>query len=155
MQGNEFFLKLDGIEGESQDQKHKGEIEIDSFSLAVANAEAPSAGAGKSAWQDMRFSGKIDKSYPKLRLACVSGERLKKALLTARKAGKTQQEYLKLTMLDVLISSVQLGGSANPVVPSMHFTLTFARIEVEQASQKESGILGGKVKIAYDIPKEK
>ena len=32
------FLKIDGIEGESNDKTHKGEIELSSFSWGVSNA---------------------------------------------------------------------------------------------------------------------
>jgi len=32
----DYFLKLDGIEGESQDYKHKGEIDVESFSWGVS-----------------------------------------------------------------------------------------------------------------------
>ena len=32
----DYFLKIDGIEGESQDAKHKGEIEVESFGWGAA-----------------------------------------------------------------------------------------------------------------------
>lgn len=33
----DFFLKIDGIKGESTDKAHKGEIEIESFSWGETN----------------------------------------------------------------------------------------------------------------------
>ena len=38
-----YFLKLDGIQGESRDAKHKGEIELESFSWG----ETSSVGRGR------------------------------------------------------------------------------------------------------------
>src|SRR3977135_2623830 len=110
------FLKIDGIEGESADAKHKGEIDLHSFSWGESNAGTFSVGggggAGKVSMQDLHFTMKINKASPKLFLACASGEHIKKATLTCRKAGKDQQEFLKYDMNDILISSYQTGGSS-------------------------------------------
>src|SRR5260370_33692327 len=42
----DYYLKLDGIEGESSDDKHKGTIEILSFSLGAQQAGTGGAGGG-------------------------------------------------------------------------------------------------------------
>lgn len=154
----DFFLKIDGIEGESADSKHRGEIQIEAFSLGVGNSVSGSAGggAGGSSWQDFRISAKIDKSYPKLKQACSTGEHIKNAVLTARKAGKEQLDYLKITLTDIIVSEVELGGTpSSSAVPYMHISLNYASIDIEQAPQKQTGILGGKVKVRYDIPRAK
>ncbi len=31
----DYFLKIDGVDGESSDDKHKGEIQLDSFKLSA------------------------------------------------------------------------------------------------------------------------
>ena len=67
--------------------------------------------------QDFHFMMKVNKASPKLMLACASGEHIKKAVLTCRKAGKDQQEFLKITLTDVLVSSYQTGGSQRRHVP--------------------------------------
>ena len=41
----DYFLKLDGITGESMDSKHKGEIELLSFSFGETCRPAPGSGA--------------------------------------------------------------------------------------------------------------
>src|SRR5262245_7006243 len=96
----DFFLKIEGIDGESTDDKHKGEIDIQSFSWGVTNTGSHGAGGGggtgKSVFQDLHFTTHVNKSSPKLMLACATGEHLKKAVLTVRKAGKDQQEYYKV-----------------------------------------------------------
>ena len=154
----DYFLKIEGVDGESHDSKHKNELDIESWSFGETNSGTGHAGgghgAGKVVMQDMHFVTKYQKSSPKLMLACANGEHIKKATLTCRRAGKEQQEYLKITLSDVLVSSYQTGGSAHgDVVPTDQFSLNFAKIEFEYKPQKQDGTLDSAVK-AGDNPKE-
>src|ERR1043166_6769935 len=137
---NDYFLKIDGIDGESQDAKHKGEIQLESFSWGATQtgtfAYGGGGGAGKVQMQDFHFVMKHNKASPKLMLACSSGEHIKKAVLTARKAGKQQQDFMKVTMSDVLVSSYQTGGSAQgDEIPMDQISLNFAKLEHEYRQQ--------------------
>ena len=109
----DFFLDLPDIEGESTDKKHKSKIELDSFSVSCAQAGTQShgsgGGAGKVRFQDLHCTKKMDVASPKLLLACATGQHLKQATLTARKAGDQQQEYLKFSFNDVLVTSYHTG----------------------------------------------
>jgi type VI secretion system secreted protein Hcp len=152
----DYFLKLDGIDGESTDHKHKAEIDLESWSWGASQSGTHSGmgggGAGKVSMQDFHFVMKINKASPKLMLACATGEHIKKAVLTCRKAGSEQQEYLKVTMSDLLVSSYQTGGSAHgDVVPTDQISLNFSKIEFEYKEQKADGTLGGAVKTGYDL----
>lgn len=156
----DYFLKIEGIAGESQDSKHKGEIDIESFSWGATQSGAHAAGggggAGKVAFQDFHFVMKINKASPKLLLACATGEHIKKAELVCRKAGKEQQEFLKVTMSDLLVSSYQTGGSGHgDILPTDQISLNFAKIEFEYKEQKPDGTLGGAVKAGYDLKANK
>src|SRR5712691_1971915 len=97
----DYFLKIDGIEGESQDSKHKGEIDLESFSWGETQSGTHAAGggggAGKVSMQDFHFVMRVNKASPKLLQACAGGQHIPKAILTCRKAGKDQQEFLKIT----------------------------------------------------------
>ncbi len=105
----DFFLKIDGIDGESSDAKHKNEIDIGAWSWGVvqsgAGAGGGGRGAGKVSMQDFQFVMNLSKASPKLLLACASGKHIKQATLTARKAGTGKQEYLTFKFSDVLVSS--------------------------------------------------
>jgi type VI secretion system secreted protein Hcp len=156
----DYFLKIDGIDGESADSKHKGEIDVESWSWSEHQSGTHSAGggggAGKVAMQDFHFVMKVNKASPKLMLACADGEHLKKAVLTCRKAGKEQQEFLKVTLSDLLVSSYQTGGSARgEVVPLDQISLNYSKIEFEYKEQKADGTLGGAVKAGYDVKANK
>ena len=152
----DYFLKIDGIEGESQDAKHKNEIDLESWSWGESQTGSHAAGggggAGKVAMQDFHFVMKINKASPKLALACASGEHIKKAVLTCRKAGKEQQEFLKVTLSDFLVSSYQTGGNGHAdVTPMDQISLNYSKIEWDYKEQKHDGTLGGSIKAGWDL----
>ncbi len=154
----DYFLKIDGIPGESQDKTHKNEIEIQSFSWGAVQTGTAShgggMGAGKVQMQDFHFVMRVNKSSPKLMLACANGEHIKNAVLVCRKAGKEQQEYLKVTFTDLLVSSYQTGGSGGDVIPMDQISLNFSKVEIEYKEQKPDGSLGGAIKAFYDMKQQ-
>jgi len=153
----DFFLKIEGIEGESTDDKHKGTIDVDAWSWAEAqSAHSQSAGglgAGKAKMEPFQYTAKVGKHSPKLALACANGEHIKKAILLCRKAGKVQQEYLTFTLHDVLVSSYKVhgAGGAGGALPVDQFALSFCKIEIEVKEQKSDGSLGAATKAGYDF----
>lgn len=152
----DYFLKIDTIPGESQDSKHKNEIQLESFSFGGSQsgsfASGGGGGAGKVQMQDMHFTKYVDKASPKLMLACANGEHIKSAILTVRKAGKDQQEYMKVTISDCLVSSFQTSGaSGHNGLCTESFSLNFAKIAFEYKEQKADGTLGGTTKAEYDL----
>jgi type VI secretion system secreted protein Hcp len=155
----EYFLRIDGIEGESADKAHSKEIELLSFSWAVTQtgSGAPGgggAGAGKAAFQDFVFAARVSKASPRLFLVCASGQHVKSALLTCRRAGAGKAEFLKIKLSDVLVSSYQVGGSS-PDEALDQVSLSFARIEVEYTPASKSGKTEPPVKAGWDLKTNK
>ncbi|MBS1825240.1 MAG: type VI secretion system tube protein Hcp [Acidobacteria bacterium] len=156
----DYFLKFEGIDGESHDSKHKNEIDLESWSWGETNTGTGHSGgghgAGKVVMQDLHFVSKFQKSSPKLMLACACGEHINKATLVCRRAGTEQQEYLKIVLTDVLVSSYQVGGSSHgDVVPTDQFSLNYAKIEFDYKPQKQDGTLDSSVKAGYNIKENK
>jgi type VI secretion system secreted protein Hcp len=155
----DYFLKIDGIPGESTDSKHKNEIDVEGWSWGQSNsgshAYGGGGGAGKVAMQDFSFSMRHNKSSPKLFLACATGQHIKEALLICRKAGKEQQEYLKIKFSDLLISSHAIGGSSGDVVPVDTISFNFSKIEISYAPQKPDGTLDSPVVHNYSLKENK
>jgi len=156
----DYFLKIDGVDGESTDDKHKGEIQLESYSLGHSNSSSFSSGggggAGKVAMQDFHFVKKVDKSSAKLFKACATGEHIKTAKLVCRKAGKDQQEFLTITMSPILVSSFQNGGShGSDIIPTEQISLAFGKIEFKYNEQKADGSLGGDVLSSWDVTTNK
>ena len=150
----DYFLKIDGIQGESRDAKHKGEIDLESFSWGEANVGAPvvggGAGVGKVQVEDLHVAMKMNKASPLLLLACATGQHLKQAILTARKAGKVQLEFLVFKFTDLLVSSYHTGGNTD-LEPTDQVAFNFARIEVTYRPQKPDGSLDTPVTAGWDV----
>jgi type VI secretion system secreted protein Hcp len=73
------FVKIDGIEGESTDAKHQGWIELVRFGIGVKQtisstvSSAGGASAERADFSDFILRKYLDKSSPKLALACAAG----------------------------------------------------------------------------------
>ena len=156
----EYFLRIEGVPGESLDAKHKGEIDVESWGWGEANPVSPGgagsgAGAGKVQVQDFNFTARVSKASPNLMLACASGKHFKSAVLTARKSGKPQLEFLTFSLSDVLVSSYQAAGVEGEVVPSDSASLNFSKIQVEYKQQNPDGSLGASIKAGWDVKQNK
>lgn len=155
----DFLLELDGIKGESSDSKLKDTIELESFSWGVSNAGSHSSGggggAGKASFQDLHFTTHVGKASPLLMLACATGQHIKKAVLHVRKQGGDQQEYYKIELADLLVSSYQSGGHSGSGVPTDQFALNFTKITFEYKPQKADGTLDAAVTAGYDVKANK
>ena len=156
----DFFLKIDGIEGESGDSKHKSEIDLLSWSWGTTNGGSMhhqgGGGSGKAAVQDLHFTMRMSKASTKLMEACVTGKHIPKAILICRKAGGNQEEYFKATFSDLLVSSFQTGGHHHEAaVLTEQVSLNFAKFEFEYKEQKADGSLGGAIKAGWDIKANK
>ena len=156
----DYFLKIDGLPGESTDEKHKGELDIESFSWGETNSgsagHGAGAGTGKVQPHDFVFTKRIDKSSPVLMIACATGQHFKDVVLTVRKAGAGQQEYFKVKMSDVLVSAYQTSGSeGGGGIINESVSLNFAKLEMVYKEQKADGSLGGETKQGYDFAANK
>jgi type VI secretion system secreted protein Hcp len=155
----ELFLKIDGVPGESPDAKHKGEIQLDSFSWAESNSSGgpvgTGGGAGKVQIQDLVVAMVVSKASPQLMLACATGKHHKDAVLTVRKAGKSQQEFLVFKFKDVIVTSYQTGGSAVSDVVVDQASIGFSTIQMEYRPQKPDGSLDTPVKAGWDVKNNK
>jgi type VI secretion system secreted protein Hcp len=155
----DYFLKIDGVPGESPDAKHKGEIQLESFSWGEASpggaASGGGGGAGKVQMHDLVFTMAVSKASPKLMLACATGKHHKEAVLTVRKAGKTQQEFLVFKFKDVVVTSYQIGGSELGDAPMDQASLGFSTIQMEYKPQKADGSLDAPVKAGWDLKQNK
>lgn len=153
----DYFLKIDGIQGESTDKQHPGEIQLESWSFGETNPASPAPGggrmgAGKVHMQDFRFVTKIDKAAPPLFLACATGKHIPSAVLTCRKAGGAPLDFLRLTFNDVLVSSYSTSSSAGgETVPTEEVSLAFSKITFEYQMQRTDGSGGGWEKSGFDL----
>lgn len=116
------FLKISGVLGESYDSKHKNEIDITAFSQDV-----PSPGNGMPTF---KFSMLQNKASPTLYSYCAGSSNVPSMLLTLRKPGADQLEFLKITLQDSTITNIHTSGvtSGADARPVDEFAVTFQAI---------------------------
>jgi type VI secretion system secreted protein Hcp len=155
---SDIFAKIGDIKGESLDAKHKDEIEVLSFSWGVTNSgqigSGGGGGAGKATFKDFTFNHGIDKASPSLLRACATGEHIKEATITHRKAGKGQQEYLIIKMNDIIITGVSLNDTSEGE-PSESVSMVFAKVDLEYKPRKADGSLDAGIHFKFDLKTNK
>jgi type VI secretion system secreted protein Hcp len=161
----DYFLKIDGVEGESPDQQYPGWIQLQAWQWAEENAGrwgfGSGGGAGKVEMKDFEFRMVSNKASPKLFLLCATGEHVTQAKLVCRKSGKGQQDFIAVTFSNCLVSAFRTVGNmpsgfgdmegADIVLPTDVIRLNFARIEMEYKEQKNDGTMGAVIKAGYDL----
>ena len=121
---NDFYLQIDGIDGEVTKPPYVRWMEALSYSfedLLSAQGDNKSSGG-------LTLTLRLDKSYPKLQLASTAGTHLKSATLIS--ATKNGAPTLTVSMTDVLVESLGLGGPGP--TPRVKARLFYKGIEVER-----------------------
>jgi type VI secretion system secreted protein Hcp len=156
---SDIFAKLGDIKGESLDDKHKGEIEVLSYSWGVTNpgsiGSGGGGGAGRATFQDLSIVHKIDQASPNLLKACATGQHLKEATITFRKAGKGQQEFLIIKMNDVIVTGVAQGAASGEAAGSETVNLEFAKVDWQYKPIKADGSLDAGIHFKFDLKTHK
>ena len=155
---SDIFAKLGDIKGESLDSKHKDEVEVLSWSWGVTQsgtAQGGGGGAGKANFNDFNFTHFVDKASPVLMRACATGEHIKEATITVRKAGKGQQEFLIIKMYDIFVTAVASSGAGDTAANAESVALRFAKVDLEYKPQKPDGSLDAGIHFKYDIKTNK
>jgi type VI secretion system secreted protein Hcp len=149
------FLKLDGVDGESQASGHEGEIEVASFSFGATQtgtaASGGGGGTGKVSFQDLSFVSAVHKGSPTLLKFCATGEHIKSATLTVRKVAEQAFEFIKLKFEDILVSSYLPAGAAGDERPSEQVSLNFNKIQFSYISQNADGSAGTPNSMGWDL----
>jgi len=128
----DYFLKIDGIAGESLDSKHKGEIDVESWSWGESLEGSGPGGPGRVRMNDLAITARLSKASPPLLTACASGQHFKSAELVGVAAGKGA-EIVRYRLGDVLVSSYQAAGAAADVSgPENVVSLAFSKLDASQ-----------------------
>lgn len=146
-------IKFDGVEGESTHKDHKGEVEILSWTWGLSNTSLGSgtgSGKGKANPGDLHFTHNYDKASPVLAKKCAQGVHFPTVVVTSRKAGEGQKDFLKITLKEVFITSVQpSGGGGGDIMESV--SMSYQSIDFAYKPQDEKGGLGGEVKFGWNV----
>ena len=159
------YMKIDGIDGESQDDRHKDWIELLSFSHSFtqpASATASSAGGATAGRVDMgpyTVVKYVDRASAKLYEACCTGKHIKEVTIEmCRAAGDDKVKYLEVKMEAVLVGGVDCGGNGkgNDILPTESISLVPGKIKWSYTLQKRAdGSGGGQVIGGWDCTANK
>jgi len=153
----DYFLKIDSVPGESHDSHHPDEIPVTAFAWGETSGATPASsghGAGKDQMEAFHFAAVTSKASPKLMLLCANGKHVKSAVLVARRSGPANQEYLKITLTDVMVSSYEVAGSSGDVTVD-EVSLSFAKVSIDYKPQNANGSLGAVVHAGWDLLQNK
>lgn len=155
----DIHIKIDTIGGQSEIKGFEGQIQVQSFSWNMSQTtsfgSSSGGGAGRVNMGDLTFVHSVDKGTPKLMVACCTGAHLKDAILVCRKAGGDNAvDFMKITLTNVIVSSVSPSGSNDSDTPSEAVSLSFAEYKVEYQEQDNKGAKkGGPVIAGFNVQK--
>jgi type VI secretion system secreted protein Hcp len=131
----DMFLKLGDLKGESVDASHKDEIDVLAWSWGMSQSGTThtggGGGAGKASFQDLNLTKYVDRTSVKLIEGVATGKHFPSAVLVVRKSGDKPVEYLKITLEDVIITSLSTGGSGGETQLTENVSLNFRKFKVE------------------------
>jgi type VI secretion system secreted protein Hcp len=154
----DVYLQIDGIKGESQDDKHKDWIECASVNFGITqprSASASTAGghtAERAELEDITFSKMADLSSPILLQHCAMGKTIPKAKFEFMRAdgNGTPVKYFEIELENVLVGAIHPGIEAGSILGE-HVSLKFSKVKWKYTQQKISGGAGGSTAGGWDL----
>jgi type VI secretion system secreted protein Hcp len=146
------YLKLDGVDGSSQDANHKDWIEVLSYSEGLsqtASSFGGGSGAGKVSFSDLSVLTRVDKTTPILFQDAASGKHFTSADLEVEEPNGAVVDY-KLS--NVTISAVSDKGKAGESTPLEQVSLNFSKIEWDYTPVNADGSPGTPVSASWAKP---
>ncbi len=136
----DYFLKIEGIDGESN---LKGYIQVLGWSWGVANVNPGGVvnAPGKVTVQDLSFVHHVDVASPQMLQASCAGQGFKQAMLVGQ---GTQQGQTVTTLLlsDVFITGVQAQADGGDPIPVEQVSLNFSKIEWTVTGADGTSVVG-------------
>lgn len=158
------FLKIDGIPGESTDDKHKDWLEVIAFTHKIEQpASATASSSGGATAERVNHSTfdivhLLDKSSPKLAEACCTGKHIKEVTLELCRAGGDKMTYAEVKLEQVIVSKVEPSGSSDSATgfPVEKISFSYGKIKWKYIAQKRAdGQGGGNVVGGWDLTANK
>jgi len=156
----DYYLKLTTnehglVRGETAALDKQGQIDISSWGWGESNLVAANGiagqGAGRVTMEDMNFVATTSSASSALLLACATGDPVSEAVLTCRKAGAGQQDYLEVKLEDGFITSFIHAGNQNNVIPTDQFSISFSKLNITYKKQGVDGGMASAGEMSYDL----
>lgn len=160
--GEQFVLRIDGIEGDSVLEGHEGSIDVVSWSWGVSRTGSPGtspgtgAGSGRPEFDELHVAALIGNASPALVESCVAGRHHRSAVLSGLRVGGNGDPigFLEYEFGDVTISSVEHGDAAESA-PVEEVAIDYRSFEIRHVTQRADGSSGQTTRFLYDVDRRK
>ena len=109
---SDFFLKLEGIDGQSGDKAHTNWIEVtalDHGSMQNVSIQRGADVAGRGQFLPFKFTHAVDKATPKLQQFCMNGQKIAKAeFACCRAIAGAQVPVYEIKMENVKVAKAEV-----------------------------------------------
>lgn len=156
----DIYLNINGIDGESKDNKHDRWIDVITFSHGSEQSVqtgSPDA-TGRGIFDPFTFKHKVDKATPKIQEQCMKGGKIKSAELHVTKSIAGQKEVVykvKLEDCKIVSALVESETDANGKVQLVETVKILAnKITWTVTSVGLDNTLGGNTEAVFDQTKK-
>lgn len=154
----DVYLQIDGIKGESQDDKHKDWIEVVQAQWGVTQPIISTGSAnggrttGRSEYRTLSLAKLADLASPVLMQHCSNGKTIPKAKLEFMRADGdgNRVKYYEIELENVLISNMEQMVAEGSIVRD-HINLHFSKVKWKYSQQKIGGGTGGQTAGGWDV----
>ena len=136
------FLFIEGVPGESNDNRHPDEIDVLAWSWGTSTSPSGNGKNFSCNIQDISVAKYVDRASPILLMDQLRGKRYPRAVLTVRKAGGDPIEYLVIEFHDVIVTSLSTGGSGGEDRLTENVTFNFGSAIYTYTAQSPDGSPG-------------
>jgi type VI secretion system secreted protein Hcp len=153
----DYFLKLDGIDGESADSNHKNEIQLMSWSWGASQVSSVAgtggSGAGKVSLSDFSVVVHVDKSTPKFFKSIGLGTHIATGTMSAVKSGAQGKPYLKVDFKELFVTNLQISAASE--IPTASVSFSYNEIKIDYSVQNDQGNLASTGAVTYNTKENK
>lgn len=158
----DVYMQIDGIKGESQDERHKTWIEVFGVHWSIhqpRSATASTAGghtAERAELKEVTFHKLADLSSPILMQTCAMGKTIPKVVFEFMRAdgNGTPICYFKMELQNVLIGGVEPAIEPGSLLGE-HVSLKYSKILWKYTQQMVAGGAGGSTVGGWDLAANK
>jgi type VI secretion system secreted protein Hcp len=150
---SDMYMKLQGIDGDSTDEKHAKWIELISFgvghSLPMDGTKSKGTrSAGKAVFSDFSVAKQMDSTSPQIADHVARGQHIPEVTIELCRATGEKSVYMKYVLKDVVISSYSTGASNGGGEPTeslsfdyseIHWVYTPADVKGKKAADMKKG----------------
>lgn len=150
--GNDFFLRVSTLAGESTASGHTGDIDLTGFSWSVASG----GGVGSASAGTLNVTKRVDKASPVLMQSVFTATHYSTVTLFVRSQGANPLEFFKITLTDVVFLGYQNSATVADGGLNESLSMNFATIKFEYQPQNPDGTAnGGPVSAGFNLTANK